>query len=74
MTDAQKAGASASLTGRAYNLIAPIYESLPQRFTTKDVITAARIPHNLQGAAKRVLSMTFRCSEVGEVGATWKKP
>lgn len=75
MSDCQKGVARANITGRAYAMVAPVFDALPNRFTTSAVMMAGRIPRHLDGAVKSVLFRTFRCIQVGEgSGSTWKKP
>jgi len=73
MSDCQKSGARASLTGRAYLAVLPIFDSLPEQFGIRDVMRRGKIQSYLDGAVRNVLSKTFKCIQIGERGATWKK-
>ena len=72
MSECQKDAVRISINGRAYALIAPIFDQLPDRFTLHDVMKAGHIPNFLSGAVTSVLERTFKCNQVAG-RATWKK-
>ena len=73
MSDLQKDAARSSVTGRVFQAIQPIFASLPERFTSQDVLRAAGLQKGRQiYAVISVLERSFKCTR--NANGIWRKP
>lgn len=73
MSDIQKEAACSHISGRIYQSIEQIFDSLPERFTLGEAMRAARIKKGMQMyAVISTLERRFKCFR--NANGIWIKP